>query len=45
MGEIESIFDYCGKAITITNQIRSNGNEMDDIEIIEKMLRSLLEKF
>ncbi|XP_076924460.1 uncharacterized protein LOC143586897 [Bidens hawaiensis] len=41
----ETIPDYFGRVLTISNQMRSNGEEVMDTEIVEKILRTLSEKY
>ncbi|GJW21496.1 putative RNA-directed DNA polymerase [Tanacetum coccineum] len=41
----ESIPDYFGRVLTISNQIRSNGESITDVKIVEKILRTLTEKY
>nr|GEW91104.1 copia-type polyprotein [Tanacetum cinerariifolium] len=45
MKNIETISDYFGRVLTISNQIRSNGEKMDDVKIVEKILRTLIDKY
>ncbi|XP_076947958.1 uncharacterized protein LOC143620049 [Bidens hawaiensis] len=41
----ETILEYFGKVLTISNQMRSNGDLMTDTKIVEKILRTLSEKY
>ncbi|XP_076900009.1 uncharacterized protein LOC143554028 [Bidens hawaiensis] len=41
----ESIPDYFGRVLTVANQMRSNGETMPDGKIVEKILRTLTEKY
>lgn len=41
----ETILEYFGRVLTISNQMRSNGEEMNDVKIVEKILRTLTEKY
>ncbi|KAL4567941.1 hypothetical protein LXL04_023537 [Taraxacum kok-saghyz] len=41
----ETIPEYFGRVLTISNQMRSNGEEMTDVKIVEKILRTLTEKY
>nr|GEY59584.1 hypothetical protein [Tanacetum cinerariifolium] len=41
----ESIPEYFGKVLTVANQMRSNGESMPDVKIVEKILRTLTEKY
>ncbi|XP_076912717.1 uncharacterized protein LOC143571092 [Bidens hawaiensis] len=41
----ETISEYFGRVLTISNQMRSNGELMPDSKIVEKILRTLFEKY
>lgn len=41
----ETIPEYFGKVLTISNPKRSNGEDMTDTKIVEKILRTLSEKY
>ena len=45
MKEHESVEEYFTRVQAITNQMRSNGETMTDSEVVEKILRTLNEKF
>lgn len=45
MKEGESITSYCSKTIEISNKMRIYGEKMNDATIVEKILRSLTQKF
>ncbi|KAH7528047.1 hypothetical protein FEM48_Zijuj05G0030300 [Ziziphus jujuba var. spinosa] len=45
MKESESISDYFNKVTSIVNQMASNGEILEDQKVVEKVLRSLPEKF
>lgn len=45
MKESEKVEEYFTRVLTITNQMRSNGEIMDDSKVVEKILRTLSEKF
>lgn len=45
MKETETIDEYFKRVLAITNQMRSNGEVMDDTKVVEKILRTLSEKF
>ncbi|KAH7576736.1 hypothetical protein JRO89_XS01G0138400 [Xanthoceras sorbifolium] len=41
----ESVTDYCAKTMGIANKMRFHGEQMNDITIVEKILRSLASKY
>ncbi|GJV64547.1 putative RNA-directed DNA polymerase [Tanacetum coccineum] len=41
----ETIPEYFGRVLMISNQMRSNGESMTDVKIVEKILRTLTEKY
>ncbi|XP_038715057.1 uncharacterized protein LOC120008755 [Tripterygium wilfordii] len=41
----ESVTDYFGRTLTIANKMRISGEKMDDVVVIEKILRSMSPKF
>ncbi|XP_076920619.1 uncharacterized protein LOC143581811 [Bidens hawaiensis] len=41
----ETISDYFGRVLMISNQMRSNGETMVDAKIVEKILRILAKKY
>lgn len=45
MKEDEGITEYFGRVMTTTNEMRNFGEEMTDVQVVEKILRSLTEKF
>lgn len=45
MKELESIEEYFVRVLAITNQMRSNGELMVDSKVVEKILRTLSERF
>nr|XP_043620003.1 uncharacterized protein LOC122591837 [Erigeron canadensis] len=45
MKEREMITEYFARVLTIVNQMRSNGENMPDDKIVEKVLRTLTEKY
>lgn len=45
MKESENVEEYFTRVLAITNQMRSNGEVMNDSKVVEKILRTLSEKF
>ena len=45
MNETESVEEYFTRVLSVTNQMRSNGEVMMDSKVVEKILRTLSEKF
>jgi hypothetical protein len=41
----ETITEYFARVMSIANKMRSNGEQMKDVTIVEKILRTLTEKF
>ncbi|KAJ9559214.1 hypothetical protein OSB04_013828 [Centaurea solstitialis] len=41
----ETVTEYFARVLTISNQMRSNGESMPDVKIVEKILRTLTEKY
>ncbi|KAK3001482.1 hypothetical protein RJ639_021878 [Escallonia herrerae] len=45
MKDGESITSYCARTMEISNKMRFHGEKMEDVTIVEKILRSLTTKF
>ena len=45
MNDNEPVKDFSSRATTFTNQIKSWGDIVPDIKVIEKILRSLSQEF
>ncbi|XP_020267042.1 uncharacterized protein LOC109842597 [Asparagus officinalis] len=45
MKETETITEYFAKVMDVANKMRSNGEEMPDSKVVEKVLRTLTERF
>ncbi|GMJ02453.1 hypothetical protein HRI_003914500 [Hibiscus trionum] len=41
----ETIIEYFARVMSTSNKMRSNGEQMKDVTIVEKILRMLTEKF
>ena len=41
----ENIDDYFGRVMVVSNKMRSNGEDMSDSKIVEKIIRTLTDKF
>ena len=41
----ETIFDYFSRLLVIVNRLKSNGESIEDVCVVEKILRSLANKF
>lgn len=41
----ETITEYFARVMAIANKMRSNGEDMKEVTIVEKVLRTLIEKF
>ncbi|KAL5765433.1 hypothetical protein ACOSP7_016050 [Xanthoceras sorbifolium] len=41
----ESVTNYCARTMGITNKMRFHGEQMNDVAIVEKILRSLAPKY
>ena len=45
MKEGETIVEYFSRVMTVANNMRNNGEAMQDVQIVEKILRTLTERF
>ena len=45
MKDGETIFDYFSQLLVIVNHLKSNGRRIEDVHVVEKILRSLANKF
>ena len=45
MKQGESITDYFGRVMTVANDMRNYGEDVDDVKIVEKILRTLTDKW
>lgn len=45
MKPVETISDYFSKTMGIVNRMQTHGEKLEDIAVIEKILRSLLPKY
>lgn len=41
----ESVIDYFSRVMSVANKMRNYGEDMQDVKVVEKILRSLTEKF
>ena len=41
----ESVTDYFGRVMVVANDMRNCGDDMEDVKIVEKILRTLTENF
>ncbi|XP_044500705.1 uncharacterized protein LOC123221816 [Mangifera indica] len=41
----ESVSDYFSRVMLVANNMRNNGEDMSDVKVVEKILRSLTEQF
>ncbi|XP_027108598.1 uncharacterized protein [Coffea arabica] len=45
MKEGESVNEYIARVLVITNKMKANGEELKDVAVVEKILRSMTPKF
>ena len=45
MKKTEKVADYFSRTLALVNQMKSNGETISDVQIMEKILRTLTEKF
>ena len=45
MKALESIFYYFTRVVTVSNELKRNGEELNEVRIIEKIFRSIDSKF
>lgn len=45
MKEAETITEYFSKVMAVANKMRSNGEDMPDSKVVQKILRTLTEMF
>ena len=45
MNENEPMSEYCSRVLAVTNELKRNSKKLEDVRIIEKILRSLDSKF
>jgi len=45
MKELESIFNYFSRILVVSNQLKRNGEKLEDVKIMENILRLLDPKF
>jgi hypothetical protein len=45
MNEGENVFDYYSRLLVIMNEMKRNPEKLEDVHVMEKILRSLILKF